>query len=95
MQNNYTIEMNKKTTTNTWEYHVISERLVHPDIGVYRTFGIHAFEVIGTHIRPAAVIHDITTIQTEAEHLAELCSRYQLSPIHLKDFIADYLAKIS
>lgn len=92
MQNNNTVPITNDTTY-TWEYHVISERYSHPDLGVYRSYGIHAFETTGMHIRPVACVHDITTIQAQAEHLAELCNRYQLSPVHLDDIIADYLAK--
>ncbi len=98
MQNNATVKTTTpeiNTASSKWEYHVISEHCSLPDTGRYLTFGIQAFEVTNSHLRPAASVHDITTIQTEAEYLAQLCNRYQLSPIHLDEFIADYLVKIS
>ncbi len=99
MQNNHTVTSANQTvispSTHTWEYHVVSERRPHPDMGTYRAYGIHVFEINGMHIRPIASVRDITSIQTEAEYLAEQLNRYQLSPIHLEEYINDYLAKIS
>ena len=95
MQNNNTTIYSNQTTTPTWEYHIIAERCIHPDIGVYRSYGIHAFEVTGNHIRPVTQIHDITSIQTEAETLVQLCNAYQLSPVHLSDVVADFIEKTS
>ncbi len=99
MQNNDTVTSTNHipnlNDTHIWEYHVISERRTHPDMGIYRAYGIHAFEIKGKHIRPVASVHDITSIQAEAEHLAEQLNRCQLSPIHLEEYISDFLAKIS
>ena len=95
MQNNNATIHSDQTSLPTWEYHIIAERCVHPDIGVYRSYGIHAFEIMGKHFRPVAQIHDITTIQAEAETLVQLCNRHQLSPTHLNDVVNDFIAKIS
>mgnify|MGYP003479150909 FL=1 len=95
MQNNNTTIYSNQTTTPTWEYHIIAERCIHPDIGVYRSYGIHAFEIIGKLIRPIAQMHDITTIQEEVETLVQLCNAYQLSPVHLSDVVADFIEKTS
>ena len=95
MQNNNTTRYSNQTATPTWEYHIIAERCIHPDIGVYRSYGIHAFEIIGKLIRSIAQMHDITTIQAEAETLVQLCNRHQLSPTHLNDVVNDFIAKIS
>ena len=95
MQNNNATIHSDQTSLPTCEYHIIAERCVHPDIGVYRSYGIHAFEIMGKHIRPVAQIHDITTIQAEAETLVQLCNRHQLSPTHLNDVVNDFRAKIS
>ena len=95
MQNNNTTIYSNQTTTPTWEYHIIAERYIHPDIGVYRSYGIHAFEIIGKLIRPIAQMHDITTIQAEVETLVQLCNAYQLSPVHLSDVVADFIEKTS
>ena len=95
MQNNNTTIYSNQTTTPTWEYHIIAERCIHPDIGVYRSYGIHAFEIIGKLIRPIAQMHDITTIQEEVETLVQLCNAYQLSPVHLPDVVADFIEKTS
>lgn len=95
MQNNNATIHSDRTSLPTWEYHIIAERCVHPDIGVYRSYGIHAFEIIGKLIRPIAQMHDITTIQEEVETLVQLCNAYQLSPVHLSDFVADFIEKTS
>ena len=95
MQNNNATIHSDQTSLPTCEYHIIAERCVHPDIGVYRSYGIHAFEIMGKHIRPVAQIHDITTIQAEAETLVQLCNRHQLSPTHLNDVVNDFIAKTS
>ena len=95
MQNNNSSIHSNLTAIPTWEYHIIAERCIHPDIGVYRSYGVHAFEVIGKHIRPVAQIHDITSIQEKAETLVQLCNRHQLSPTHLNDVVNDFIAKTS
>ena len=95
MQNNNTTIHSNQTSLPTWEYHIIAERYNHPDIGVYRSYGIHAFEIIGKLIRPIAQMHDITTIQAEVETLVQLCNAYQLSPVHLSDVVADFIEKTS
>ena len=95
MQNNNATIHSDQTSLPTWEYHIIAERCVHPDIGVYRSYGIHAFEIIGKLIRPIAQMHDITTIQEEVETLVQLCNAYQLSPVHLSDVVADFIEKTS
>ena len=95
MQNNHTTTNSSQTTIPRWEYHIIAERCSHPDIGVYRSYGIHAFEVIGNHIRPVTQMHDITSIQTHAEALVQLCNKHQLSPIHLNDVVEDFIEKVS
>ena len=89
--------MNHSTITNnhlitpSWEYHIVSERHTHPDMGVYRSYGIHVFEIAGVHIRPVATIHDITTKEDDAHTFVAMCNRYQLSPIHLQDFAQDFI----
>lgn len=80
--------------TCTWEYHIFSEQHTHPEIGTYRSYGIRAFRNVDTHIYPVTAIHDITTVQSQAEHLTELCNRHQLSPIHLEDIISDFLVDL-
>lgn len=94
MQNFHSLQPTNPPATHTWEYHIIAERCNHPDIGTYRSYGIQVFETTGIHISPATSIHDVTTIQAQAEQLTELCNHYQLSPVHLYDVIEDYLAKI-
>ena len=41
----------------------------------------------------AASVRDISNSKTRIEQLADLFSRMELSPIHLNDVIADFLAK--
>ena len=81
--------------TPTWEYHIIAERYQHPDLGLYRSYGIHAFEIVDKHVYPVAVVHDITTVRTQAETLAQFCNKHQLSPVHLHDVVNDFIAKTS
>ena len=94
MQNNHTAIHPTPADTPAWEYHIVAERCTHPDIGVYRSYGIHAFEVIHNHIRPVTQIHDITTDQEHAETLVQLCNKHQASPVHLKDLVQDFLYMI-
>lgn len=77
-----------------WEYHTVGERMQHPDGGTYLSYGIHAFAVYEKYIRPVAQVRDITSIASRAERLAEQLNRYQASPIHLEEIIADALVKI-
>lgn len=78
----------------TWEYHVFSEQYTHPDIGTYRSYGIRVYRIVDTNIEPVTAMHDVTSIQSQAEQLIELCNRHQLSPIHLGDFITDFLVEL-
>lgn len=87
-------KVNNVPQTYTWEYHVFSEQHTHPDVGIYRSYGIRVFRNSDEHIYPVTAIHDVTTIQTQAERLTELCNRHQLSPIHLEDMISDFLAEL-
>ena len=81
------------TIDRTWEYIVVPELHSHPDLGVYRSYGIHAFERYHDQVRAISCVHDITSIPKEAEQLAEHLNRLQVSPIHLIDIIQDYLAR--
>lgn len=85
----------RETMTPAWEYRICRKQYSHPDLGTYYAYDLYAFAADHTQTHPTAIIHDITTVQTLAEQIAEQCNRYQLSPIHLEDFIADYLARIS
>ena len=93
MQNTHTSTTLNQTTTSFWEYHMISEKCIHPDFGEYITYGIHAFETTGDHTHPITEIRDITSIREKAITLVQLCNAHQLSPIHLPDVITDYLEK--
>ena len=89
---NITIE--QAHTHLKWEYQIIPEQHTHPDIGLYCSYSICVFAVIDQQIRALTKVQDITTKYEEALHLAHLCNCYQLSPIHLIEFIQDYLEKI-
>ncbi len=60
----------------------------HVDLGRYRAYGIQANEAGG---RAVTRVCDVTTRRSFAEELAERFTRFQLSPIHLKDAIEDTL----
>lgn len=69
---------------STWQpYSVISERLYHPDLGYYHTYGIR---VDANH-----TIHDVSTYEDVAAHIVALINHANLPPALLNDVVSDML----
>ena len=71
-----------------WSYQAVEENWEQTDLGRYHTYAIQGRD--GAR-RVVAQVHDVTTDSNFAQWIAELLTRGQLSPIHLKDAIEDLL----
>lgn len=69
------------------QYIMVEERLSHPNLGEYLSFGIAALKN-GEQI---ILVSDISTNKNDVLKLAERCSKEKLSPVHLYDVVEDYL----
>ena len=69
-------------------YEVVEENLVSDDGGSYTSFGIRAFDKDGKEI---IFCSDVVLDGDDAERLCDMCNAFQLSPLHLLDFIEDNL----
>jgi len=76
----------------TVRYAVITERYGHVN-GSRDCYGLAAYADGNCEESPVAVIHDITTDQQALVHLAETCNRLQLSILHIRDIVEDFLAE--
>ena len=74
-------------------YRCVAERLNHPEMGNYDTFGIVADEVIEgkTMGRALAAVEDVSVDSAFVEQLARKCTELQLEPSQLQDVIEDAL----
>lgn len=74
-------------------YRCVAERLNHPEMGNYDTFGIVADEVIEgkTMGRALAAVEDVSVDSAFVEQLARKCTELQLEPSQLQDVIEDTL----
>jgi len=73
------------------QYVLVEEHRDVPDLGRYRSFGIMALRHTSRGRERLAYVPDVTTDRAFAAALARRCNRAELSPIHLRDFIADTL----
>ena len=69
-------------------YETVEERRFSEDIGSYTVFGIRAIDKEGNEIRYCA---DVSPCEVDAKRLCDMCNAFQLSPLHLLDFIEDNL----
>ena len=72
-------------------YQVINETLYHVDIGSYISYGLRVIFLSYGIYKEVQKISDISTDEKKVALLAELCTKNQLSPIHLLDVIEDFL----
>ncbi len=70
----------------TLQYQAIPVRMEHGEDGNYGTYGLAV-----TKDGERYIVKDVTTDRREAEQLAELFTRVQLSPLHLLDALEDML----
>lgn len=76
----------------SWQYRIASETCFHPDYGTYISYGIQAYQCSGEHCQLISVVHDISTKQNFVEHLANVFTKQQLSPLHLSEVVTDFLS---
>jgi len=62
----------------------VKEKYVNDDYGIYESYGIKT---------EGYYIGDISTDFKSVEELAHLCNTYELSTMHLKDVVEDWLQK--
>lgn len=72
-------------------YQVVKGTFSHPDIGHYTSYGIKIFRVSHGKLHELKTVSDVSTNEALVKQLATLCTRGQLSPIHLMDVIEDFL----
>lgn len=70
-------------------YCCIQEEQILPDTGCYTTFGIAALQRAKGRWRKLFSISDVSLDRHFVQGLANLCTRYQLSPCHLLDVVED------
>lgn len=74
-----------------WRYEAKPEWQYHPDLGWYATYLLLAERKICNNWKQIEIIHDVTTKRTLANKMAFLCTAHQLSPVHIRDVIADMI----
>ena len=72
---------------NSWVYTVVSGLYIGPELSSHIGYGI----MINTH-DGTIVVPDIYTDVEDADYLADLFNRHQLTPIHIWDAVEDALA---
>ena len=70
-------------------YQLIKEEFFHEDIGRYTSFGIRViYATYGVYCELMR-ISDISADKERVLSLADLCTKSQLSPIHIFDVVSD------
>lgn len=70
------------------QYVLVEEQLFTPELGEYHSFGIKAKNSGGEDMD---FVSDVSTDRAFVSDLVERCNRAEVSPIHLRDIIADAL----
>jgi hypothetical protein len=76
----------RNTSAPVWHYRVVPETAQSPELGRYRTHGIHIEGAGG-----GQTVHDVAVSRETAVRIAELCNRNGLSPVHFRDILDDLL----
>ena len=72
-------------------YQILEENLFREDIGSYTSFGLKViYATYGIYLEVLR-ISDVSTDKLKVARLASLCTRGQVSPIHIIDVAEDYL----
>jgi len=74
-----------------WWYCAVEEQSYCPEFGYYRTYGL---QIIGRDLdewKILDVLHDVSVSQNDAERMAALFTRNQLSPIQFREVVEDML----
>jgi hypothetical protein len=75
-----------------WKYYAVPERLYSADFGKwFNTYGILAAERKDGSWILADMVHDASPSFPEARRMAEMFTKHQLSPVHLKDALEDMM----
>ena len=72
-------------------YLVIEEQLYHEDIGEYTSYGIQGIYATYGVYKEVAFVSDVVCDRKKTAEIAALCTRLQLSPIHLIDVVEDMI----
>ncbi len=78
-------------TESMVRYEVVGERLYSPDHGWYTGYGIRAYRRVEDAWEPVVTVSDLSTDRQAVEALAHRCTAGELSPIHLRDVVEDWL----
>lgn len=70
-------------------YQTYEERLKHPDIGSYISFGIIVLTENNKQKKELFRISDVSVNKALVEKLSILCTKEQLDPVHIYDVIED------
>ena len=74
-----------------WEYRANPETLHSDELGDYPTYALEAWQRQGEGWVLADTVHDFSADQSYAVEAAQLFTRHQLEPIHLRDAAEDFL----
>ena len=72
-----------------YRYEVHEESLFSQEMGNYKSFGIAAY----CNGEMVTYISDVSLRRDDVEHLAELCTTFALSPVHMNDIVEDYFGQ--
>lgn len=70
-----------------WMYCIEPEKLHHPDLGEYSTYGIRIVSSDDMEI-----LHDVSVCENSVNYIVKMINQYHLSPIHLYDVVVDMLS---
>ena len=84
------LETIKNIMDNSYQYIMISSLKYAPGIGTYASYDLAAYDCFKRDI--VSIVWDATSDRDLALRMVGQFNRYQLSPIHLKDAIADMLS---
>ena len=81
--------MQRKRTR--YHYDVIKERLYHPDIGHYTSYGLVVSWKTAHPVRKCRKLSDISTTLCKVWKMADRFNRANLPAIHLRDVVENLL----
>ena len=73
-------------------YRVVRQKLFHPELGLYCTFGLLALHVCAGQGKLLYFVQDVSVDRALVADLAARCTAEQLEPCQLHDVIEDALA---
>lgn len=76
------------------EFYIVKELNYKEEIGSYTAYGIGACINKNGKKETLEYISDVFIDRQKAEHLADLCNRLHLDPIHLRDVVDDAVISI-